>query len=109
MAQLDRFLTVMVANHADSITLVENDIATLHVVGVPRPITRKPLSGPQLLMLLREIAPEPMTGQLTEGAATAFRYVHADNTFAVTTARRDGKWMASIGLADAPDAIDAAG
>ena len=49
MAQLDRFLSVMVANHADSIQLIESDVATLQKDGVPRPITRQPLTAQQLL------------------------------------------------------------
>jgi twitching motility protein PilT len=73
-------------------------VAVLQVEGVPRPITRQALSAQQLLMLLREIAPERAAEQLAEGNATAFQYTHADNVFAVRTALNNGKWYAYIGL-----------
>ena len=53
MAQLDRFLSVMVTNNAESILLVESDVATLQKDGVARPITRQPLTAQQLLALLQ--------------------------------------------------------
>ncbi len=96
MAQLDRFLDVMVSNHADSINLIENDVAVLQVEGVPRPITRQALSSQQLLMLLREIAPESAAEQLAEGLPTAFHYTHAGTVFSVRTTIDSGKWYASI-------------
>jgi twitching motility protein PilT len=103
MAQLDRFLDVMVSNHADSINMIENDVAVLQVDGQPRPITRQALSAQQLLMLLREIAPESAAEQLAEGIPTAFHYTHADNVFAIRAALNDGRWYATISLYTAPD------
>ena len=91
MAQLDRFLNVMVSNHADSINLIENDVAVLQVEGVPRPITRQALSSQQLLMLLREIAPESAAEQLAEGLPTAFHYTHAGTVFSVRTTVESGQ------------------
>jgi twitching motility protein PilT len=98
MAQLDRFLDVMVANHGESIDLIENDVAVLQVDGVSRPITRQALSSQQLLMLLREIAPDGAGDQLSEGTPTAFHYKHGDTTFSVRTTLNAGKWFASIGV-----------
>ncbi len=72
MAQLDRFLSVMVANGADSIQLTEREVATLQKDGAPRPITKQPLTAQQLLLLLREIAPPDAAQQLAAGSATTF-------------------------------------
>ena len=58
MAQLDRLLSVMVSNKADSIQLVEGDAAKMLMAGgEPRALTKGALAAPQLLALLSEIAP----------------------------------------------------
>jgi twitching motility protein PilT len=100
MAQLDRFLAVMVSNNADSILLVEGDVATLLKDGVARPITRQALTPQQLLLLLREIAPAAAAEELAGGTAATFEYATNDRTFAVRTARPGGRWHASITLTD---------
>jgi twitching motility protein PilT len=100
MAQLDKFLTVMVTNHAESILLIEGDVATLQKDGVPRPITRQPLSGPQLLMLLKEIAPATSAKELDGGSPATFRYANSDGDFHVKSAHTGGRWHASIALFD---------
>ena len=100
MAQLDKFLTVMVTNHAESILLIEGDVATLQKDGVPRPITRQPLSGGQLLMLLKEIAPAASAKDLDGGSPAAFRYANTDGDFYVKSALTGGRWHASIALYD---------
>jgi twitching motility protein PilT len=100
MAQLDRFLAVMVSNNADSILLVEGDVATLLKDGVARPITRQALTPQQLLLLLREIAPAAAAAELAGGTAAAFEYTTTNGTFAVRTTRPGGRWHASIRLTD---------
>jgi twitching motility protein PilT len=98
MPQLDRFLSVMVGNKAEAIVLIEGDVATLHKDGVPRPITKQPLSAAQLVMLLKEIAPSTAARRLESGTPAAFRYANSDGDFAVKTALTGGRWHASIGL-----------
>jgi twitching motility protein PilT len=101
VAQLDRFLSVMVANGADSIHLTEREVATLQKDGAPRPITKQPLTAQQLLLLLREIAPPDAAQQLAAGASTSFLYANTEGQFAVAASHADGRWHASIGLGDA--------
>ncbi len=109
MAQLDRFLSVMIANGADSIQLTEREVATLQKDGAPRPITKQPLTAQQLLLLLREIAPPDAAGQLAAGAPTSFLYANTEGQFAVNASHANGRWHASIGLGDAiPEAGPAA-
>jgi twitching motility protein PilT len=108
MPQLDRFLSVMVGNHAEAIVLIEGDVATLHKDGVPRPITKQPLSAAQLMMLLKEIAPPPAMKQLDAGSPATFDYANGDGAFTVKTALTGGRWHASIGMGNA-DAEPAGG
>jgi twitching motility protein PilT len=107
MAQLDRFLSVMVANGADSIHLVEREVASLLKDGVPRPITKQPLTAPQLLLLLREIAPVDAAAQLASGGRTDFHYANAEGHFVVSASHADGRWEAAITVANPADAAPA--
>src|ERR1700722_8861895 len=101
MAQLDRFLSVMVANGADSINLTEHEVATLRKDGAPpRPITKQPLTAPQLLLLLREIAPPAAAQQLAAGTSANFHYSNTEGHFAVAASHAGGKWQASIGFGE---------
>ncbi len=82
MAQLDRLLSVMISNRADSLSLKEGEAASLMVEGQPRPVT-KPLSGPQVIALLKEIASPQATAQLDAKQPTKFRYSSVDSVFVV--------------------------
>jgi hypothetical protein len=61
---------------------VENGVANLQKDGVARPVTQQPITGQQLLQLLREIAPADVAPQLAQGGVASFRYssdsVHPD-------------------------------
>src|SRR3712207_1448746 len=95
MPQLDRFLSVLVSRGADSIELVEGEAAALAAGAASQPIT-KPLTGAQLLMLVRKIAPGEALPSLETGAETVFSYASADGTFAVRAANDGDRWTASI-------------
>ena len=98
MPQLDRFLSVMVSSRADALVLAENDVAKLEVGGSYKPVTKQPLTRPQIVMLLREIAPAEAAQLLDAGTAPEFRYESADGAFAVRTQSEAGRWSASIAL-----------
>ncbi len=99
MAQLDRLLSVMVTNKADSIQIVEGDVAKmLMAVGEPRPMTKAPLTGPQVLALLSEIAPTEDRAKLSSGQGTTFRYDNEDGTFGVRVRKSDTGWMVSLAV-----------
>jgi twitching motility protein PilT len=108
LPQLDRFLSVMVGNNAEAIVLIEGDVATLHKDGVPRPITKQPLSAAQLMMLLKEIAPAAAAKQLDAGSSATFDYANGDGAFTVKTAHTGGRWHASIGLGNGADGAETA-
>ncbi len=103
MAQLDRFLSVLVGNRGDALILAEGDVVKLDVAGAARPVTKQPLAGPQIVMLLREIAPADASRQLEAGKAVAFRYESSDGAFVVRATPADGRWAASLRPDGAPE------
>jgi twitching motility protein PilT len=82
MAQLDRLLSVMISNRADSLVIKEGEAAVLLVEGNPRPVT-KPLSAAQVVALLKEIATPAAAQALDAKQPTKFRYTSEDSVFAV--------------------------
>ena len=100
MAQLDRLIAVMVTNRADSISLMENDAAKMLVKGEPRPLTKSPLAGPQILALLGEIAPADDQAKLAAGQGTTFRYDSPDGSFGVRVRKGETGWMVNIAKDD---------
>src|SRR5687768_11834913 len=107
MAQLDRFLSALVSAGAAQLRLTENDVAALEVGGALRPITKQPLNGPQLLMLLREIAPADAARALDAGDAVAFRYETPDGAFLARATPSATGWSATITAEDATPATAA--
>ena len=101
MPQLDRFLSVMVSSRADALVLAEGDVAKLEVGGSSKPITKQPLTGPQIVMLLREIATPEAVELLDGGMAPEFLYQSTDGAFSARATNEAGKWSVSIALEDA--------
>jgi twitching motility protein PilT len=82
MAQLDRLLSVMVSNRADSLVIKEGDAAVLMIEGQPRPVT-KPLTLEKVVALIKEIA-TPAAAQALDGKQPAkFVYAGEDGVFSV--------------------------
>ena len=96
MAQLDRLLSVMVSNRADLLVLTENDVAKLQKGSSYHPVTKQTLTAPQLVALLREIAPADAARLLESGRAASFGYVSDDGVFLAEANRDGGKWVASL-------------
>ena len=96
MPQLDRFLGVMMHSRADALLLNESDAAALEIDGAVRPVTKQPLTGPQILMLLREIAPAENAQQLEAGEETTFSYQSSEGRFVASARQAEGRWTASV-------------
>jgi twitching motility protein PilT len=109
MPQLDRYLSAMVSSRASAMLLAENDVATLQIDGAARPVTRQPLTAPQLLMLLREIAPADAQPALAAGGAAAFRYASSDGAFAVRVEQANGRLEARFTPDEATQSTNAVG
>ena len=105
MPQLDRLLSAMVSNRAESLRLAENELASLVKDGANVPVTKQALGATQLLGLLREIAPPDAARRLDAGGPAEFQYRTGDGVFNARATNEGGKWMAAI----TPDAAPAAG
>jgi twitching motility protein PilT len=96
MAQLDRFLSVMVGNGADAIELHEGSAGMMMKDGKGQPFTRQPLGAQTLVGLVREIATGEAARALDAGAAATFDYATADGAFTVRAVPQEGRWHATI-------------
>ncbi|MDB4881485.1 MAG: twitching motility protein, partial [Gemmatimonadetes bacterium] len=96
MAQLDRLLSVMVSQRATALRLDEGELAELEISGSPRPVTKTPLTGPQVVALLREIAPPDAASCLDNGQAAIFGYLSEDGAFVVQASREGTRWRARV-------------
>src|SRR6185437_13465404 len=96
MPQLDRLLSVMLSNRAESLRLAENELASLVKDGTTVPLTKQTLGATQLLGLLREIAPPDALRRLDQGSPAEFQYRTLDGVFNARASNESGKWMAAI-------------
>ena len=86
----------MVSQHASALRLYESELAELEIAGAGRPVTKTPLTGPQVLALVKEIAPPNSVAAMDAGQSTTFAYVSDDGAFSID-ARRDGiRWCARV-------------
>ena len=74
MPRLDKFIQAMHDHAAAGLELQPGKPAALDVGGSSRPVTKDPLNGAQVLTLVREIAPNNLQAQVTEGASLSFAY-----------------------------------
>ena len=100
MAQLDRLLSVMISNRADSLLIKEGEPAVLMVEGQPRPVT-KALAAPQVIGLLKEIAPAAAAQALDAKQPATFVYTGEDGVFAVRAMLQGEQLVVTIVLDDA--------
>jgi len=96
MPQLDRLLSAMVSNRAESLRLAENELASLVKDGASVPVTKQALGAAQLLGLLREIAPPDALRRLDAGSPAEFQYTSGDGVFTARATNEGGKWTAAI-------------
>jgi twitching motility protein PilT len=105
MAQLDRLLSVMVSQRASTLRLDESQLAELDIAGVSRPVTKTPLTGPQVLALVREVAPADSAASLDAQQGTNFSYLSDDGAFVVHVKRDGALWRASVVLDDQKERV----
>ncbi|MDB4915804.1 MAG: twitching motility protein [Gemmatimonadetes bacterium] len=96
MPQLDRLLSVMVSQRASALRLDEGELAELEIAGDKRPVTKTPLTGPQVVALLREIASPEAAAALDATRGSSFAYNSDDGAFAVTTTREGERWRVRV-------------
>jgi twitching motility protein PilT len=96
MPQLDRLLAALTAQGADAVELTEGDVAALVAGGVRRPLTKQALSGPQLVSVVREVAPPDAVARLDASLPAQFSYAAAEGRFLVRVVRIDERWSATV-------------
>jgi twitching motility protein PilT len=96
MPHLDPLLTSLISNGADSLELADGATAMLAKGENAQPLTRKPLTGGQIVTLLREIAPADASAAILAGRPASFEYSNATGTFAASIRSDSGRWTASI-------------
>jgi twitching motility protein PilT len=99
MAQLDKLLSAMLSNRAEMLLLKEDEPAVLMVEDQARPVT-KALAGPQLLALVREIAPAASAKNIDAKAPTTFRYDNSEGVFLVKLMLAGERWHVSLQVDD---------
>src|SRR5688572_30192093 len=92
MAQFDRLLAAMVSNKADSLVLEDGDLVKVEVGGQLRPLTKTPLSGAQILQLLKEIASTEAKRNLDASKPATFSHITGDGAFVVRAMLHGSKW-----------------
>ena len=83
MAQFDRLLAAMISNKADSLVLSDGDLVKVEIGGQLRPLTKSPLTAPQILALLKEIGSPESVKLLDAGKPATLTYVSGDGAFVV--------------------------
>ena len=103
MAQLDRLLSALANRGASVLRLVEGEAARLEGGGASQPLTKQLLTAQQLVVLVREIAPDEARAQLDARASAAFTYKSGESEYdvLVTPASESdgGKLIAEIRVA----------
>src|SRR2546423_4213969 len=95
MAQLDRFLNLLVTNSGPALLHPEGEIASVTNKNCARPVMKQALTSAQILTLVREIAPPNQPHSLDAAGNVRFEYSCADGTFEVSLTQ-NGKIAARI-------------
>jgi twitching motility protein PilT len=109
MARLDKFIQVLAEQKGDALELANGKPAVLATPGGPRGLTKDPVTGAQVLALLREIATGPAAAQLAAGQDASFTYASPNGDVQVRYVAADGgSARVSLGAAPEPAAPPAA-
>ena len=95
MAQLDRFLNLLVTNNGSALVLSEGEIPTVVIKDSPRPVMKQALTSAQIVTLIREISPPNQPHALDASGGVRFEYASADGAFEVSLSQA-GKVTARI-------------
>ena len=96
MPQLDRLLSVMVSNRAESLRLVENELASLVKDGAAVPLTKQALGATQLLGLLERSRHRTPCVVSTKARRPSSSTRVGDSVFNARATNEGGKWIAAI-------------
>ncbi|MFI5235586.1 MAG: hypothetical protein ACHQXA_07750, partial [Gemmatimonadales bacterium] len=74
MARIDKFIQVLAEQKADALELSPGKPAALATAAGLKPLTKDPVTGPQVIALLREVAAGAAGQQLAAGQEASFSY-----------------------------------
>ena len=100
MAQFDKLLAAMVSNKADSLVLADGDLVKIEVSGQMRPLTKSPLTGPQIVALCKEIAKPDAAKNLDAGKPATMSYITNEGAFVVRAMVNNAKWHVVAAIDD---------
>src|SRR5687767_3365065 len=100
MAQFEKLLAAMVSNKADSLVLADGELVKLEVGGQMRPLTKSPLTGPQIVALCKEIAKPEAAKLLDAGKPARMSYITNDGAFVIRVMVNNGKWHVVAAIDD---------
>src|SRR5688572_12635846 len=92
MPQFDRLLSAMVSNKAESLVLEDGELVKVEISGQLRALTKSPLTNPQIVALLKEIASPDAQKNLDAGKPATVAYVTADGAFVIRAMINGAKW-----------------
>ena len=100
MAQFDKLLAAMVSNKADSLVLADGDLVKIEVGGQMRPLTKSPLTGPQIVALCKEVAKADAAKNLDAGKPATMSYITNDGAFIIRAMVNNAKWHVVAAIDD---------
>jgi twitching motility protein PilT len=96
MAQIDRLLAALAAGEHGTLRLEEGFSAAIEVGEESRDVTRWPVTGSQLVAILREVAPSDAAQLLDRSAAVDYVFRSSGVAFRVQASRANGRWSALV-------------
>jgi twitching motility protein PilT len=96
MAQIDRLLSALAAGDSGALRLEEGQSAAIEAGDELREVTRWPVSGSQMVSILREIAPSDAARMLDQGAPVDYTFRSNGVAFRVQASRVSGRWSAIV-------------
>ncbi|HEU4993342.1 MAG TPA: type IV pilus twitching motility protein PilT [Gemmatimonadaceae bacterium] len=103
MAHFDRLLAAMVSNKADSLVLEDGDLVKVEIGGQLRPLTKSPLSGAQIVALVKEIGSPESNKLIDAGKPATLTHVSGDGAFVVRAMLNGQKWHVVAKIDDAAE------
>ena len=96
MAQIDRLLSALAAGEPGTLRLEEGNSAAIELGDESRDVTRWPVTGSQMVAILREVAPSDAARLLDRGAAVDYVFRSSGVAFRVQASRANGRWSALV-------------
>jgi twitching motility protein PilT len=100
MALFDKLLAAMVSNKADSLVLADGDLVKIEVSGQMRPLTKSPLTGPQIVALCKEVAKPDAAKNLDAGKPATMSYITNEGAFVIRAMVNNAKWHVVAAIDD---------